>query len=53
MLSMIWSSLSIFRVWNAMGLERTRKGVCWPAIEPLVCAVCGNIPTPIEASLGE
>ncbi len=46
MLSMIWSLLSIFRVWNAMGLERMGKDVCWAAIEPLICEICRNIPTP-------
>ena len=29
-----------------MGLERFRKEVSWPAIEPLDCTICGNILTP-------
>jgi hypothetical protein len=33
----VWNA----RVWNAMGLERFRKEVSWPAIEPLDCTICG------------
>jgi hypothetical protein len=38
----VWNA----RVWNTMGLERFRKEVSWPAIEPLDSTICGNIPTP-------